>query len=109
MYTDCVRRRTMIDLDVHRTLMMMPYDQSGLISLLLISLSTGSMDGGGLSQCIIASCPKERSIKVLDLHTQTVYASFADSSTPSRGLASIGGAGSAEVRRGYGLSTCIRA
>ena len=58
---------------------------------------TGSaMDGATV---LAAACPKERSVKVLDLATGTVYFTFADTAVPlaGNGMATIAGAGSAEV------------
>ncbi len=56
------------------------------------------MEGAG-GTVVAVGCPKERAVKVLDLATGTVYFTFTDTAMPTRGgsLATLGGAGAAEV------------
>lgn len=54
--------------------------------------------------------PKECAVKVLDLATGTVYFTFRDTAPPTRGhgIATLGGAGAAEVRALREEVGCLR-
>ncbi len=56
--------------------------------------STGSIHDKTAATILLAACPKERSLRVLDLATGTTYFTFGD--TAAATVACIGGAGAAE-------------